>query len=96
MSDTPRTDAEIVLSIKEPGMPQHQIRWQCQPLVWADFARQLECELSEAIAELDKAVAVLTRIKNDSILDGQDAEYYIRIMKMYVSWFEEALKRNGA
>lgn len=48
MSDTPRTDAEYFTSYDGSDIDG----WKSQPVVPANFARQLERELAEALAAL--------------------------------------------
>lgn len=57
-SRTPRTDAN--LKVLHPGV---------QPSTWyvqAEFARQLERELTAALARAEKAEAELERVRNDA------------------------------
>jgi len=83
MSDTPRTNiAEGVVG--ETPLSEDE---------WPDFARQLERELAQAKEQLAAREKILERIKNDTILDKQDAEYYKRIMLVHINWIEDELRR---
>jgi len=45
----------------------------------------------QAIAQRDALVNLLERLRDDIILDRQDAEYYKRIMKVHCDWIKEAI-----
>ena len=99
-SDTPRTDA-VLLSVcggMYPDGSDGVTESEDANAKLDALCRQLEREnnaLREQVAERDAALArcieAMQRMRFDTVLDKQDADYYKRIMRVHVEWLREIL-----
>jgi hypothetical protein len=77
---------------KELAEARKQFTFAVKQRVIADEARQEQIyRVEKAKSQVKVLVEALERIKSDTILDKQDAEYYKRIIKVHVIWIEEVL-----